>query len=59
LVSEERLRKSLELLADSSIQESMNAIRMELDVFEQGTPQSDDITMLLIQFNRPFGINLE
>ncbi|RPI73855.1 MAG: serine/threonine-protein phosphatase, partial [Desulfobacteraceae bacterium] len=52
LFCEDRLRKCLELLTDSSIQEILDSLKMELDVFEQGTPQSDDITMLVVQFNK-------
>ena len=51
LFSEERLKKGIIDLQGKSAQEMINGIRAKIISFVHGEPQSDDITMMIIQFN--------
>jgi sigma-B regulation protein RsbU (phosphoserine phosphatase) len=51
LFSEERLRRGIIVLQEKSAQEMINGIREKIISFVHGEPQSDDITMMVIQFN--------
>jgi sigma-B regulation protein RsbU (phosphoserine phosphatase) len=51
LFSEERLRSGIIGLQGRSAQEMINGIKEQVISFAHGLPQSDDITMMIIQFN--------
>ena len=48
--SEERLEEILAHLKEKGITEMIQSIRSEVETFSEGTPQSDDITMLALKF---------
>jgi sigma-B regulation protein RsbU (phosphoserine phosphatase) len=50
LFEESRLRNILETFAGQTVEELTQAIRDGLKAFTQGAPQSDDITILAIQY---------
>jgi len=50
LFEESRLRQILEAFAGQTVEELAQAIRDGLKAFTQGAPQSDDITILAIQY---------
>jgi len=51
LFSDERLKQTLAKLKAKDITDIIHGIRAEIDIFVQGTLQSDDITMLALKFN--------
>jgi sigma-B regulation protein RsbU (phosphoserine phosphatase) len=51
LFSGERLEEELVGLEEKSIQEMIAHIKEKITSFAHGAPQSDDITMMIIQFN--------
>jgi sigma-B regulation protein RsbU (phosphoserine phosphatase) len=53
LYSEARLLGCLNTLHDKSVGDIIRGIKADIDIFVQGTPQSDDITMLVLEFNGP------
>jgi len=55
LYSEPRLLGCLNTLRDKSVADIIHGIKADLDIFVQGTPQSDDITMVVLEFNGPQG----
>jgi len=55
LYSEARLLSCLNTLRDKSVTDIIHGIKADLDIFVQGTPQSDDITMVVLEFNGPQG----
>jgi sigma-B regulation protein RsbU (phosphoserine phosphatase) len=50
MFEESRLRSILETFAGQTVEELAQAIRDALKAFTQGAPQSDDITILAIQY---------
>jgi serine phosphatase RsbU (regulator of sigma subunit)/pSer/pThr/pTyr-binding forkhead associated (FHA) protein len=50
MFEEERLRKIMEDFTGQDVRELCDAIREGMKVFTEGAPQSDDITMLAIQY---------
>jgi serine phosphatase RsbU (regulator of sigma subunit) len=50
MFEEERLRKIMEEFTGQDVRELCDAIRQGMRVFTEGAPQSDDITMLAIQY---------
>jgi len=55
LYSEDRLLGCLNTLRDKSVGDIIHGIKADVDIFVQGTPQSDDITMVVLEFNGPQG----
>jgi sigma-B regulation protein RsbU (phosphoserine phosphatase) len=55
LYSEPRLLGCLNTLRDKSVADIIHGIKADVDIFVQGTPQSDDITMVVLEFNGPQG----
>lgn len=55
LYSEPGLLSCLNTLRDKSVADIIHGIKADLDIFVQGTPQSDDITMVVLEFNGPQG----
>ena len=51
LFSGERLKEELVALQEKSIQEMIAGVKEKITSFAHGAPQSDDITMMIIQFN--------
>ena len=51
LFSDERLKQTLADLKEKDIKDIIHGVRAEIEVFAQGTLQSDDITMLALKFN--------
>ncbi len=51
LFSDDRLENLVIALREKSIQEVIGGMMEEIHSFSRGTEQSDDITMLMIQFN--------
>jgi sigma-B regulation protein RsbU (phosphoserine phosphatase) len=51
LYSEARLLGCLNTLRDKSVGDIIRGVKADLDIFVQATPQSDDITMLVLEFN--------
>lgn len=51
LFSDERLKKILVGLKKKDIRDIINRIKVEINTFANGAPQSDDITMLALKFN--------
>ena len=50
LFSSTRLEKDLIGLKDKPVDQMAGAIMDSIEAFSRGTPQSDDITMLLLRF---------
>jgi len=50
LFSPERLEQTLARYKDKNITDIIHGLRSEIGVFSEGTPQSDDITMLALKF---------
>jgi PAS domain S-box-containing protein len=50
LFSEDRLAKNLEVNSYSSVKDMVNSIASSIEEFEGGTEQTDDITVLAIQY---------
>jgi sigma-B regulation protein RsbU (phosphoserine phosphatase) len=50
LFSDKRLEQEIIKLKEKSIKEIIDGIMGEIEIFVQGTPQSDDITMMVIQY---------
>ena len=48
---EERLMKVVEQVGDKSSKELMDMILKDVDVFSEGEPPFDDMTMLVVRFN--------
>jgi sigma-B regulation protein RsbU (phosphoserine phosphatase) len=48
--SDERLREEITTLQRRSMQEMIGGMMKEIAAFSQGTDQSDDITMMMIQY---------
>ena len=55
LFSEERLQQDLEGLRGKPIKEIIQGISESLKLFTEGVPQSDDITMMVVQYNGQAG----
>ena len=55
LYSEPGLLSCLNTLRDKSVADIIHGIKADLGIFVQGTPQSDDITMVVLEFNGPQG----
>jgi sigma-B regulation protein RsbU (phosphoserine phosphatase) len=55
LYSEARLLGCLNTLRDKSVADIIHGVKADLDIFVQGTPPSDDITMVVLEFNGPQG----
>lgn len=53
LFSEERLQQNLDLLQDKPIREMTHAVLAKVKLFSEGVPQSDDITMMVVQYHGP------
>lgn len=53
LYSEDRLLGCLNTLRDKSVGDITHGVKADIDTFVQGTPQSDDITLLVLEFNGP------
>ena len=51
LFSEARLQQMLTRLQEKSTTDIIQSIRSEIEIFSEGTPQYDDITMLALKFN--------
>lgn len=51
LFSEARLQQILTRLQDKGTTDIIESIRSEIEIFSEGTPQYDDITMLALKFN--------
>ena len=49
--SDERLEQTLGQLKGKDTTNMIHNIRSKIDSFSEGTPQSDDITMLALRFN--------
>lgn len=47
--SDERLEKTAQLLKEKSADEILNGIKKEVQLFSEGSPQSDDLTMLVMK----------
>jgi len=56
LYSEARLLGCLNTLRDKNVADIIHGVKADLDIFVQGTPQSDDITMVVLEFNGPRAI---
>jgi sigma-B regulation protein RsbU (phosphoserine phosphatase) len=50
LFSEDRLRESLQALQTTSPEETVAAIKAEVDAFAAGADQADDITLMMLRF---------
>ena len=50
LFSDKRLQKTLARAKEKNITDIIHAVRSEIETFSKGTPQSDDITMLVLRF---------
>jgi sigma-B regulation protein RsbU (phosphoserine phosphatase) len=46
---EERICKVLESLKESDLKDMLHSVKKEIDEFCKGEPQSDDITMMLLE----------
>jgi sigma-B regulation protein RsbU (phosphoserine phosphatase) len=51
LFSDARLQQMLTRLQDKGTTDIIQSIRSEIEIFCEGTPQYDDITMLALKFN--------
>ncbi len=51
LFSDERLQQSLARLKEKNTTDIVQSIRSEIEIFSEGTPQYDDITMLALKFH--------
>ena len=50
LFSDARVQKTLARLKQGEIKDILHGVRSEIETFTQGSPQSDDITMLALRF---------
>lgn len=55
LYSEDRLLDCLNTQRDKSVGDIIHGVKADIDIFVQGTPPSDDITMVVLEFNGPQG----
>jgi sigma-B regulation protein RsbU (phosphoserine phosphatase) len=53
LYSEARLLGCLNTLRGKNVADIIHGVKADLDIFVQGTPPSDDITMVVLEFNGP------
>jgi len=50
LFSDARVQQTLARLKQREIKDILHGVRSEIEAFTEGTPQSDDITMLALRF---------
>jgi sigma-B regulation protein RsbU (phosphoserine phosphatase) len=55
LYSEARLLECLNTLRDRSVKDIIQGVKADIDVLVQVTPPSDDITLVVLEFNGPQG----
>ncbi|MCX5996080.1 MAG: SpoIIE family protein phosphatase, partial [Chloroflexi bacterium] len=55
LYSEARLLGCLNKLRGKNVGDIIHGVKADIDIFAQGTPQSDDITMVVLEFYGPRG----
>ena len=50
LFSDERLLKEMSTMLDQTIEEKVSSLMEKIKTFSNGAPQSDDITMLVLEY---------
>jgi len=51
LYGTDRLINCLERLSSSTVADMIHGVKLDIENYAHGTPQSDDITMLALKFN--------
>ncbi len=55
----ERLKRTLEKNRDKKPEQLVNAVRKDIDVYAEGTPQFDDITMICVEYVKEMDVRKE
>ena len=53
LYDERRLRRVIEEYSGTGVQDLLESIQAEVRTFTEGAPQSDDITLVVVQYRGP------